>query len=107
MTVRTFHCLDYKKEEKIPLYSKILKALKPEGFFILTDYFALSEEEEQFYQAELLRLKSEQNIPDNEFYHYDTPLTIEHETKTLSVAGFSKIMLLKNWGQTSVLKAIR
>ena len=44
-------------EEKIRLYEKLLKALKPGGSFILTDYFAKSDEEECFRRAELLRLK--------------------------------------------------
>jgi tRNA (cmo5U34)-methyltransferase len=105
VSVESLH--HFTKEEKIPLYSKLRKALKPEGFFILTDYFALTEEEERFCRAELLRLKREQNILDDEFYHYDTPLTIKHETEALSDAGFSNVTILRNWGQTYTLKAIR
>lgn len=105
VSVESLH--HFTKEEKIPLYSKLRKALKPEGFFILTDYFALSEEEEQFCREELLRLKREQNIPDEVFYHYDTPLTVKHETETIFTAGFSAVTVLKNWGQTYTLKAIR
>ena len=81
--------------------------MKPEGCFILTDYFALSMEEEQFYRHELLRLKEEQNIADEAFYHYDTPLTVEHEKEALIKAGFSSVSVLNSWGETSVLKAIR
>ncbi|MBP5672593.1 MAG: class I SAM-dependent methyltransferase [Victivallales bacterium] len=95
----------FTKEEKIPLYEKVRKALKPDGYFILTDYFALSDEEERRRRAELLRLKKEQNILNDEFYHYDTPLTVEHETEALSAAGFSSVMILKNWGPTYTLKA--
>ena len=86
---------------------KLWKALKPGGFFILTDYFALSGEEERFHRAELKRLKTEQGIDDGAFYHYDTPLTVEHETEALAEAGFSSVSVLNSWGATSVLKAIR
>ena len=93
-------------EEKVRLYEKLLKALKPGGSFILTDYFAMSDEEECFRRAELLRLKKEQNIADDTFYHYDTPLTVEHEIEALNKAGFSSVSVLNSWGPTSVLKAI-
>ena len=54
-----------------------------------------------------LSLKSEQGISDNEFYHYDTPLTVEHETEALKEAGFSSVEVLKNWGATYTIKAVK
>ena len=104
VSVESLH--HFTKEEKTRLYEKLRKALKPGGCFILTDYFAMSEEEERFHRAELLRLKKDQNITDETFYHYDTPLTIEHEKEALPKAGFSSVSVLKSWGATSVLKAI-
>lgn len=104
VSVESLH--HFTKEEKIPLYRKLRKALKPGGCFILTDYFAVSEEEERFRRAELLRLKKEQNIADGAFYHYDTPLTVEHEKEALAEAGFSEIAILGNWGPTYILKAV-
>ena len=95
----------FTKEEKIPLYGKVHDALKPEGYLILTDYFALSDEEEREHRSELLRLKEEQNIMDGGSYHYDTPLTVEHETEALLSAGFSSVSILGKWGQTYTLKA--
>ncbi|MBR5010168.1 MAG: class I SAM-dependent methyltransferase, partial [Clostridia bacterium] len=83
------------------------KALKPGGCFILTDYFALSGEEEIFHREELKRLKTEQGIDDGAFYHYDTPLTVGHETEALAEAGFSSVSVLKSWGATHTLKAVR
>ena len=105
VSVESLH--HFTKEEKTRLYEKLRKALKPGGCFILTDYFAMSEEEERFHRAELLRLKKDQNIADETFYHYDTPLTIEHEKEALTKAGFSSVSVLNSWGATSVLKAIR
>ena len=105
VSVESLH--HFTKEEKIPLYKKLRKALKPGGWFILTDYFASSAEEERFRRAELLRLKKEQGLADEEFYHYDTPLTVGHETEALIEAGFSSVELLNRWGATAALKAAR
>ena len=105
VSVESLH--HFTKEEKKPLYGKVRKALKPGGFFILTDYFSLSDEEERFHRTELIRLKKEQNIQDDEFYHYDTPLTVDHEKEALLSAGFSSVVVLKNWGATYTLKAVR
>ncbi|MCM1579573.1 MAG: hypothetical protein NC078_12330 [Ruminococcus sp.] len=85
----------------------ILAALKPGGYFILTDYFAESDEFEREYREEYKRLKVNGNISDNGFYHYDTPLTKEHETDILKNAGFSDVLILKGWGATYTVKAMK
>lgn len=103
VSVESLH--HFTKEEKIPLYKKLYSALKENGYFILTDYFAPDDEYETFYQNELLRLKNEQGISDGEFYHYDTPLTVQHETEALLEAGFSSVKMLNNWENTYTLKA--
>ena len=103
VSVESLH--HFTKEEKILLYTKLCKSLKDSGYFILTDYFALADEDERAFRNELLRLKKEQGIDDNEFYHYDTPLTVEHETEALHQAGFSSVEILNNWGATFTIKA--
>ena len=103
VSVESLH--HFTQAEKLPLYVKLHKALKPGGFFILTDYFAATEAEERSRRAELLRLKREQNLPDHVFFHYDTPLTVAHETEALLAAGFGDLAVLKNWGHTCTLKA--
>ncbi|HIV87226.1 MAG TPA: class I SAM-dependent methyltransferase [Candidatus Pygmaiobacter gallistercoris] len=92
--------------QKIGLYRKIAAALKKDGFFLLTDYFAPSDAEEQRLFCELARLKKEQGITDGGFYHFDTPLTVEHEIGALRAAGFSSVRLLRRWaGDTRTLRA--
>ena len=103
VSVESLH--HFTKEEKLPLYRKLQEALKDGGFFILTDYFAESEEHEVLYRKELIAMKKEQGIADDEFYHYDTPLTVEHEMEALLEAGFSKVEVLNHWGATYLLKA--
>ncbi len=105
VSVESLH--HFTKEEKIPLYAKVRRAIQPGGFMILTDYFAASDEEERARRAECLRLKKEQGIRDDSLYHYDTPLTVEHEREALLSAGFSSVTVLKNWSATYTLKAIR
>ena len=103
VSVESLH--HFTKEEKVPLYTKLHRALKEGGYFILTDYFSLSDEEEQMHRQNLMALKAEQGIADLGFYHYDTPLTVKHETDALLEAGFSSVEVLKNWGATYTIRA--
>lgn len=105
VSVESLH--HFTKEEKIPLYAKLRNALKDGGYFILTDYFSLSPEEEQQNFQNLQILKAEENIVGNDFYHYDTPLTVAHESDALLEAGFSQVEILGTWGATYTLKAIK
>ncbi len=104
VSVQSLH--HFRSEDKLKLYKKLRAALTEDGYFILTDYFAESEELEKEYFATLEKLKSEQNLPDDgTFYHYDTPLTVEHEMEILHEAGFTKVEILKNWKATYTVKA--
>ena len=105
VSVESLH--HFTKEEKVPLYTKLYRALKDGGYFVLTDYFSLSDEEEQMHRQNLIALKAEQGISDDEFYHYDTPLTVKREAEALLEAGFSSIEVLKNWGATYTIKAVK
>lgn len=103
VSVESLH--HFTMDEKTPLYRRIRAALKENGYFILSDYFASSADEEAFHRQELCRLKHEQGLPDAEFYHYDTPLTVEHETQALLDAGFASVRVLAHWASTYTLKA--
>lgn len=72
---------------------------------MLTDYFAESAGEEDGLFRELLRLKREQGLSEKEFYHFDTPLTLEHETEALRAAGFAAVEIMGQWGHTAALRA--
>lgn len=105
VSVESLH--HFEANRKLSLYEKLYKSLKPDGYFILTDYFAESESLEREYFATLQRLKKEQNINGDKFYHYDTPLTVEHEIEVLKAAGFFEVIILDNWGSTYTLKATK
>ncbi len=104
VSVESLH--HFTAEQKLSLYEKLHKSLKSGGYFILTDYFAESEALEREYFENLRKLKKEQDIADNEFYHYDTPLTVEHEIDVLKSAGFLSVEILRNWEATYSLKAL-
>lgn len=103
VSVESLH--HFTKEEKIPLYRKLHAALKDGGYFILTDYFAENNTEEQFHRRELIRLMEEAGLPEGEIYHYDTPLTAAHEVEALIEAGFSAARILGTWGATALIRA--
>ena len=105
VSVESLH--HFTKAEKTPLYAKLRTALKENGYFILTDYFASSDDEEMMHRQALNALKAEQGIADNEFYHYDTPLTVQHEIEALTEAGFSSARVLNHWRATYTIKAVK
>ena len=105
VSVESLH--HFTKEEKIPLYAKLHRALKDGGYFVLTDYFSLTDEEEQMHRQNLIALKAAQGIVDDAFYHYDTPLTVAHETQALLEAGFASVAVLNHWGATYTIKAVK
>lgn len=105
VSVESLH--HFTKEEKIPLYAKVRAALKEGGYILLTDYFSLSEEEERRHRQTLLALKKAQGLGDDQFYHYDTPLTVGHEVEAFQAAGFSRVEIVNQWGPTYAIRAVK
>lgn len=103
VSVESLH--HFTAERKLGLYRRLFTALKPGGCFILTDYFAESDEHERRYFAELTALKQAEGVTDGAFYHYDTPLTVAHEAEVLRAAGFADATVLKQWGATCTVRA--
>ena len=105
VSVESLH--HFPAEQKEALYRKLHAALKDTGFFVLTDYFAESDKLEKEYFQNLKQLREEQGLSEGVFFHYDTPLTVDHEIQILSRAGFSDVQVLKAWGHTCTLLARR
>lgn len=103
VSVESLH--HFTKEEKTSLYARVCRALKEDGYFILTDYFALNEEEEKRCRQELEALIALQGADGAKHYHFDTPLTVEHEMEALREAGFAGVRVLRKWGATAVIRA--
>ncbi len=102
VSVESLH--HFPAEAKLGLYRRLRAALKPEGVFILTDYFAGSEALERAYFEDLRRLRRAEGLPPGS-YHYDTPLTVEHELDILRKAGFSRAEIMARWGNTRTVRA--
>lgn len=105
VSVESLH--HFTQAEKIPLYTRLHAALKPGGAFILTDFFAPTDEIERERRVELLRLRREQHAQEGKFYHFDTPLTVPHELEALHAAGFPTTEILGQWGPTVTIKAMK
>ena len=105
VSVESLH--HFTQEQKTALYGSLAASLAEGGYFILTDYFADTDETEAYFFTELARLKSEPGIADGEFYHYDTPLTVAHETEALIAGGFTRVEVRGKWGATHTLKAMK
>lgn len=60
VSVESLH--HFTPEEKLPLYEKLHQSLKPGGWFVLTDYFALSDAEELQHRQALLALRQAQDL---------------------------------------------
>ena len=75
----------FESNDKLTLYKKVYDCLKKDGVFVNEDYFAEEEEtEKQLFEDYY-------NLVRGEGKHYDTPLTIEHETEILKEVGFSSV----------------
>ena len=99
VSVESLH--HFSAEMKASLYGKLHAALKEGGSFVLTDYFAESEALEKEYFQNLELLKKEQGLSEDAFYHYDTPLLVEHEMDLLRRAGFREVCILRKWGEST------
>lgn len=77
-------------EQKARLYQKIRRALKRGGIYLQAEYVACCAEEETLLWEIFRRKRRRDEIPDDEFVHFDAPLTLEHELALLRGAGFDR-----------------
>lgn len=103
ISFQTMH--HFSHELKIRLYKKIYQALSPDGIYIEGDYMVESQDEEDFYFSEHARIRKELNIIGTEFYHYDTPCTIENQIGMLYSAGFRTVEKVFRLENTTILVA--
>ena len=103
VSFQTMH--HFAKEKKQELYKKIYSALTDEGVYIECDYMVLNQSEEDHWFAENRRIRKEQGIAEGEFYHYDTPCTIENQIAMLRNAGFKAVEMVFRQENTTMLIA--
>lgn len=101
----------YTHEVKTQLYHRIYQCLTEGGMYVECDYMLAPQqgmdmqklEDETF--AEYERLKQEQGLDSQEYYHFDTPCTVENQKKMLKDAGFIHIRQVWSRGNTIILTA--
>lgn len=103
VSFQTMH--HFTREKKTGLYAKICKALKDGGRYIEGDYMVETQEEEDHWFAENERIRKEQNIPADEFFHYDTPCTVDNQILMLKEAGFSQAQKVFRVENTTIIIA--
>lgn len=105
ISCQTMH--HFSHEKKISLYEKVLKSLKKNGVYIECDYMIESQADEDFYFAENSRIRKEMNLSDSEFYHYDTPCTVQNQLNLFEKAGFSKAEKVYRIENTTIIIAYK
>ncbi len=104
LSMQTLH--HFPSEEKIALYKKIRTALKPDGFYVESDYMAPTQEFEDAHIAENKKLRAEQGITKG-YYHYDIPYTVERQIDMLKKAGFGAVKIVSQAEKGAILVATK
>jgi len=95
----------FSHEKKIGLYARIRKALTTTGVYIECDYMVIDQSLEDQLYAENARLRREMNVPQEAFYHFDTPCTIDSQIRMFQQAGFSSAELVYRMDNTTIIIA--
>jgi tRNA (cmo5U34)-methyltransferase len=103
ISFQTMH--HFSHDKKIGLYERICRALKPNGLYIECDYMVTKQSVEDELYAENDRLRREMNIPQGEFYHFDTPCTVKNQIKMFKQAGFSFADPIHRMDNTTIITA--
>lgn len=83
-------------EKKGQLYEKIYHCLKDGGIFLLGDYIACCQEEEDLLRKTCLEKRQAYGISEDIFIHFDIPLTLPHEEALLRKAGFAQVRAVES-----------
>ncbi len=90
-------------DDKLKLYQKVCQSLKEGGMFLLGDYFACCDEEEKLLRGVYQEKRKRSTLPEENYVHFDIPLTVEHEISTLKQAGFEQVEIIECEGVTILL----
>ena len=105
ISFESFH--HFLHEEKLALYRKICRGLKPDGCLLLGDYIACCDEEEDLLRNIYLQKRKQYAVPDGQFIHMDIPMTLAHETAILLEAGFKTVTPLDSIAGATILSATK
>ncbi len=103
VSVESLH--HFTQEKKVGLFAKVCRALKPGGVYIECDYIAGSEKVEKLAFSECRRRRLRDGVPEGEYVHFDTPLTLEHELDAMMRGGFERAELIEDIDGTPIIMA--
>ncbi len=103
VSFQTMHHFGY--EKKLGLYRRLYESLKADGVYIECDYMVESQEEQDFYFSENIRIRREFGLSEDEFYHYDTPFTVDNQIRMLKEAGFIDVRKVFREENTTIITA--
>jgi tRNA (cmo5U34)-methyltransferase len=103
ISFKTMH--HFSHDEKVELYGKIRKALRSNGVYIECDNMVMDQTLEDELYAENARLRHELNIPPGEFYHFDTPCTVDNQIAMFKLAGFSSAEMVFRMERVTIIFA--
>lgn len=103
ISFQTMH--HFTHDRKTKLYSRVYEALKPGGKYIECDYMVIAQKDEDFLFRESERIRREQSLSEDEFYHFDTPCTVDNQLKMLRTAGFNKAKMVWRLENTTIVIA--
>ncbi|MFZ5354528.1 MAG: GNAT family N-acetyltransferase [Bacillota bacterium] len=100
ISVYTMH--HFLEDVKTGMYSKIYKALKPNGIYIEADYIV----DEAFEKESLdCYFKLRKNLDDAKLYHIDIPFSMNTQERLVRAAGFNAMKLLYEEGYGAIFAA--
>jgi tRNA (cmo5U34)-methyltransferase len=103
ISYQTMH--HFSLDEKVGLYRKICKALKPHGLYIEADYMVTEQAIEDELRAENTRIRRESNITPVELYHFDIPFTVENQIIIFKKAGFVSVEMVFRIENNTIIMA--
>ncbi len=103
LSFQTMHHFEH--ADKVRLYTKIHAALRDGGCYIECDYMVEKQADEDLYRLENQRIREEKGIGEGDFYHYDTPCTIENQIDLLHKAGFPNVDMVWRVEGTTIIVA--
>lgn len=93
--------------QKLLLYRRIWESLRDGGEFLLGDYIACCPQEEELLREACLKKRERFQILEDEYVHFDIPLTEEHEIRLLNQAGFFEVSVTDSIEGATILRAER